>query len=168
MSHVRLTKGGSVTAQGLQQLRLALWRKGAEAAHLTTVSGQPQHQVFRIGRDSMPGSMEIIPEGHYRLGAPEFKGGPGDFASIWTDGLGPVVVEITNAVPNQTRRGDLEIHSDWNQATSPGTAGCIGIDAQAGNLAQLKTVLTWFATDAPRDLYVDWGLGTCPGPRDEG
>ena len=162
-NRLRLTKSGEKNSEGLYLLRLALWQGANEIDHVHTVSGQPYAQVFRKGADSMPGSFEPIPEGHYTVSALEWAGGVGNYSAEWNSGLGPVVAEIRNAKPGQTRRAELLIHADWNEATSPGTAGCVGIQGPAGqrDLTRLKQVVDWFRrlpVDAP--LTVDWGLGT--------
>jgi lysozyme len=64
--------------------------------------------------------------------------------------------------PDTTERSAIEIHIDWNRrnARGAGTAGCIGIH----NVADFKTLVGWLRETDPRDVFVDWGLGTCPQP----
>lgn len=163
--HLRLTRGQVQNAEGLDLLRLALWqgephKGGTELDHVTTVSGQPGRQFFRLGADSIPGSMEPIPQGEYALGAPDWAGAPGDWGVSWNDGLGPVVIDVDELTPGQTRRGDLRIHCDWNEDRAPGSAGCITVQGKTGprDLDRMKRVLSWFATYQPKRLTVDWGL----------
>ncbi len=162
---LRLTKGQAQNAEGLELLRLALWngdpRSGAtELDHVTTVSGQPGCQYFRRGEDSEPGSMEPIPQGEYTLGEPVWASGDGNWAVSWSDGLGPVVIDVEPLDPAQTRRGDLRIHCDWNEDRAPGSAGCITVQGKSGprDLARMKQVLSWFAQYHPKRLTVDWHL----------
>ena len=158
--HLRLTKGMAKNSEGLELLRLALWDETHELDHVHAVSGQPGRQTCRLGADSQPGSMEPIPQGHYLLGSPAWAGHVGDFATVWNDGLGPVVIDISNQQPGQTARAELRIHADWNEDYAPGTAGCIGIQGETGprDLVRLQQVLAWFKLYAPSWLDVAWGL----------
>lgn len=80
--------------------------------------------------------------------------------AVFGSGLGPASIPLDYSGPGTTRRGNIEIHIDWNREGFPGTAGCIGIYS----IGDYKTLVSWLRETDPRDLYVDWGLGTCPQP----
>ena len=77
---------------------------------------------------------------------------------MWNSGLGPAKIRLDYKGPDRTDRGAIEIHIDWNRRRSPGTAGCVGIR----NVPDYRTLVGWLRDTDPRDLFVDWGLGTCP------
>ena len=167
---IRLTKGQEINNEGLYLLRLAIWQGDPknlhgpgtkEIEHTVAVSGAPGHQNFRLGKDSIPGSLEPIPQGDYFLGVPDWAGGFGNYQAEWEPGLGPVVVPISNTVAGQTLRDLLRIHADWNEERSPGTAGCIGLQIIINgvrDLIRLKTVMSWMYQYHPSRLFVFWGL----------
>lgn len=159
---VRVTKGGSIDSEGLIPLRMALWQKGKELDHVTVVSGQPNRQNFRIATESHPGSMEPIPEGHYKVSGPFWANGAGNFNDDWAPGLGPVVFDINNAPGNATLRAELRIHQDSNEEISPGTAGCLGVQGEKGerDFSKLKLIMKWFSDYKIVDLEIDYGLGS--------
>ncbi|NES06911.1 MAG: murein L,D-transpeptidase [Okeania sp. SIO2F4] len=78
--------------------------------------------------------------------------------NIFQSGIGPVTVPLDYVSPGTTDRSAIEIHIDWNYHYSPGTAGCIGMYW----IDHMKQLIEWLRDSDPRDLYVDWGLGTCP------
>lgn len=180
---LRVTPGGSQTSAGLHVLRLALWTpRTASAApverdHTWAVSGQPGRQVFRLAKERWPGSMEPIGEGVYQLGDPDARkrvnwasGRAGDYSGTFGSGLGPAWVGI-HALPGNPYgllSWDLGLHADDNQAWSPGTSGCLGIQEDnppARDFRRLRQVMSWFeAWDVSR-LQVDWGLGTVGKPK---
>lgn len=162
-SYLRLTQGQASNAQGLLLMRLAWWKDGTEADHVTVVSGQPGHQVLRLAAESPARSFEPIPEGEYLLGDADAvrginwaSGKVDDYSGSHGDGLGPVWVGIHPAAGNTSRREALGIHLDANEQFSPGTAGCIGVQG----LARLQRLVGWFGADWPQRLQVDWGLGS--------
>lgn len=167
MTKIRVTRSHVQNKEGLELLRMALWVDGKEHDHVTVVSGQPGRQEFRLGKDSLPGSMEPIPEGYYKLGSLAWVGPSNDFTTVWNSGLGPVVVDIYNAPGNFTKRAELRIHADWNESYAPGTAGCLGVQGQTGDrdFARLKTVIGWMRDFHPQDLEVDYNLGTIVHPK---
>jgi lysozyme len=81
-----------------------------------------------------------------------------DHGAVFASGLGPVSTPIDYVAPAQTARLNIEIHIDSNRGNSPGTAGCIGISS----VADYRIFVSWLCDTNPRDLSVDWGLGTCP------
>lgn len=126
-------------------------------------SGVPTNQVLRTAGDpaSQPGSLEPIPEGRYTVRAVEWKGGRGNWAASWGDGLGPWVAELVNG--QAMKRGDFFYHMDANRRdrngnpAKPGTAGCPGfVDHEDG-----QEFLDWQFTGP---VYVDHGLGTVQVP----
>jgi len=125
---------------------------------LLVVSGAPGRQGFRRGQDSRAGSLEPLPEGRYRVGDIEWKGGKDVYAGSWGAGLGPVWVGIEYEAPGITARSALGIHLDENQGSSPGTAGCVGIRS----MDELKRLVSLLRKHDPKLLFVDWKLGTCP------
>ena len=164
MSYLRLTPGQATNQEGLLLLRLALWDQSREIDHVTAVSGQPGRQVLRRAIDSLPKSLEPIPEGEYTLGDPDAdhgvnwaSGQVGDLSGNWGAGLGPVWIGIHPSNDNPSRREALGIHLDANESYSPGTSGCLGIQGTQ----RLQRLLEWFSgPNWPRRLQVDWGLGT--------
>lgn len=75
--------------------------------------------------------------------------------------FGPVSTPVEYVGPRFTARRGIEIHIDWNKPYAPGTAGCIGIR----NEADYQTFVGWLRDTDPRELYINWGLGTCPTPK---
>lgn len=166
---LRVTRSYQKNSQGLELLRLALWVKGEEVAHVTTVSGGPGRQNFRLGKDSQPGSREPIPEGRYKLTGVYWAGGAGNFSASWGPGLGAVVIDIVNAPGNNTKRAELRIHQDENEDDAPGTSGCLGTQGETGpqDYGRMKKVLKWLDDYDVEDLEVDYNLGTIEKPEAE-
>jgi lysozyme len=161
-NYLRLTKTQRRDRHGLCVLMLDYIKNGAVVGSLEVCSGANTAQVFRIGSRSRAGSMEPLPEGRWKIHTIAwFENrrdvyGPGVFAS----GLGPVSTPLDYVGPGSTERGNIEIHIDWNVSQFPGTAGCIGIR----NVSDYKVLVQWLRDTDPQDLFVDWGLGTCPHP----
>jgi lysozyme len=159
---LRLTKTGDTNADGLVELLLSLVEGGSAIDSLPIISGQSWAQNFRTADVSHSGSMEPLPEGYWTVGDLEFASGvKGNYSGSWSDGLGPVYVELNCTSP--TGRGDIGIHLDANAEVAPGTAGCVGIPkAGADGLDNLKKFVGWFANpaEAPERLVVNWGLET--------
>ena len=158
--YLKLTRTGKVDGRGLEALLLERFKNGIPMATMRVVSGAPGRQQFRKGIDSRSGSMEPIPEGQWGISPIAWAGGADNFAASWGPGLGPASVPLTYKGPGTTWRSAIEAHFDANHGSSPGTAGCIGFNS----MDDLKTFLYWIRADRPKNLYVDWGLGTCPRP----
>lgn len=165
-TYLRLTKTNTKDRFGCYELRLAYVKDGQEVGAMMVCSGQPKNQFFRIGRESKAGSYEPLPEGKWGMRNIEWKAGKDNYspANSWAPGVGPVRVWLDYQGPGTTARSAILIHLDANRpplGRCPGTAGCIGIY----NVADFKRLVTWLRDTDPRDLYVDWGLGTCPQPK---
>jgi GH24 family phage-related lysozyme (muramidase) len=156
-----LTRTRQRDARGLESLNLAYIKPGAAVASLQVVSGAPGRQSFRTGAASKSGSLEPLPEGLYRVEDIAWATGRDNYAGSWGPGLGPASVPLTWQGPGRTERSAIEIHYDANHGVSPGTAGCVGLQS----IADLRTLVGWLRDTDPRQLYVDWGLGTCPAVR---
>jgi lysozyme len=161
-SWLRLTVTKRATVDRLRVLRLGYWRGGVEIDGLDVVSGAPGRQFFRLATFSKAGSFEPLPEGLWRIAdAAWATGQPDDYSGSWGAGLGPVSIPLAFVGPGRTERSAIEIHIDSNaRAGSPGTAGCIGISG----VDDYRKLMTWLRATDPRDLYVDWNLGSCPRP----
>ena len=112
----------------------------------------------------MSGSFEPLPEGKWSLHDIEWRDGRDNYGGkVWNSGLGPAKIRLDYKEPGMTQRSAIEIHIDWNRRheRGAGTAGCIGIH----NVADFKILVGWLRETNPRDLFVDWGLGTCPQPQ---
>jgi len=144
-------------------LHLRYFKDGKLEDQLEVCSGAPGRQSFRTAQDSISGSHEPLPEGHWRVHDIEWADGPGNYGGkIWNRGLGPAKIRMDYLNPGSTRRSAIEIHIDWNRHRgSAGTAGCIGIYS----IADYKRLVTWLTPRGGlRNLFVNWGLGTCPPP----
>jgi lysozyme len=160
-TYLRLRRGHRRDPYGLEVLQLEYIRDGAPAGSLEVCSGQPGAQRFRSGAESRAGSMEPLPEGRWRIDDIVWCAGRDVYGpAVFASGLGPVSTPIAYAGPGRTERSAIEIHLDWNRKGAPGTAGCIGIHT----LADYRLLVSWLRERDPRDLYVDWGLGSCPPP----
>lgn len=161
-TYLRLTKTDRRDQNGLCILMLDYIKNGTVNGSLQVCSGAASAQRFRTGAKSRAGSMEPLPEGRWKINDIAWYQnmkdvyGPGVFES----GLGPVSTPIDYFGPGSTERGAIEIHIDWNKTGAPGTAGCIGINT----VNDYKTLVRWLRDSDPKDLYVDWKLGTCPQP----
>ena len=164
-TYLRLTKTNQKDGDGLYILILEYIKNGQVKDHLKVCSGQPSNQLFRTGPQSVSGSMEPLPEGKWYINDILWAGGKDKYGpTVFSNGLGPVTTPIKYVGPNSTRRSAIEIHIDWNgkycHGPCPGTAGCLGIY----DIADYKKLVSWLGDTNPHDLYVDWGLGTCPQP----
>ncbi|MEB3259285.1 MAG: glycoside hydrolase family protein [Cyanobacteriota bacterium] len=160
-TYLRLVNTNQRDPYGLNVLRLDYIKTGAVAGSLKVCSGAPGCQVFRTGTESQRGSNEPLPEGLWFIHNIEWCDGRDNYnGAVFSSGLGPVSIPLDYKGPGTTRRGNIEIHIDWNREGVPGTAGCIGIYS----IGDYKTLVSWLRETDPRDLYVDWGLGTCPQP----
>lgn len=160
-TYLRLTKTNQKDRFGLVILRLEYIKNGCVKGSINVCSGQPGRQAFRTGPNSESGSMEPLPEGHWHLNNLNWCDGRDNYSgNVFNNGLGPVSLPIDYIGPGTTDRLNIEIHPDWNSSAAPGTAGCIGI-SRANGCQDYKTFVSWLRDTDPRDLYVDWGLGTC-------
>jgi lysozyme len=157
--HLRLTRTKKKDGRGLELLRLQYVKAGQAVGVLEVVSGAPGAQQFRTGAESKAGSLEPLPEGRWGIEDIAWaKGRKDDYSGSWGPGLGPASVPLRYLGPGHTERSAIEIHYDANASMSPGTAGCIGMRS----VADLKTLIGWLRDTDPRDLFADYGLGTCP------
>lgn len=158
--HLRLTRTGRVSRQGLELLELAYHHGSQKIASIDVVSGAPGAQRFRTGAQSKAGSLEPLPEGRWGIEDIAWAKGRDNYNASWGPGLGPVSIPLRYLGPGSTARSAIEIHIDSNARTSPGTAGCIGVAGEA----DYRQLVSWLRETDPRDLFVDWRLGTCPQP----
>jgi lysozyme len=158
-TYLRLTKTNKRDQYGLSILILDYIKNGAVIGSLDVCSGAPGCQVFRTGAQSQPGSNEPLPEGVWWIDNIAWCDGRDNYTgAVFASGLGPVSTPLEYRGPDSTRRGNIEIHIDWNRQGSPGTAGCIGIYS----IGDYNQLVSWLRDTDPRELYVDWGNGTCP------
>jgi lysozyme len=160
-AHFRLTRTGKLDSGGLELLSLRQVVDGIPMGELLVVSGAPGRQVFRKGRESRAQSIEPLPEGRYGIEDIEWKGGKDNYQGTWGPGLEPVWVGINYQAPGRTERSALGIHLNEKSGPNPGTAGCVGIRS----VADLKRLVTMLRNHDPKQLLVDWGLGSCPPVR---
>lgn len=160
-SYLMLRRTGKMNQAGLEQLKLEHIKGGVAVDSLIVVSGAPGAQQFRIGAKSRSGSLEPLPEGRWGIEDVAWAGGRDNYAASWGAGLGPVSTPLRYIGPGTTERSAIEIHIDSNARTSPGTAGCIGI----ANEVDYRKFVSWLRDSNPRELYVDYSLGTCPKPK---
>jgi GH24 family phage-related lysozyme (muramidase) len=156
--HLTLHRTKRPDSRGLELLSLKMIVDSVPMAELLVVSGAAGAQAFRIGARSRAKSLEPLPEGRYSLGPVEWAGQAGDYAASWGPGLGAVWVSLNYAAPGHTSRSALGCHLDENAKTAPGSAGCVVFRSTA----DLRTFVGWMSQHRPRELYVNWGLGTCP------
>jgi GH24 family phage-related lysozyme (muramidase) len=159
--HLRLTRAGRKDGRGLELLKLQYVKAGAVVGELLAASGAPRAQVFRKGVNSKAGSMEPLPEGRWGISDIAWAGGKDNYTASWGAGLGPASIPLRYLEPGTTQRSAIEIHYDANAGSSPGTAGCVGMRS----IGDLQTLIGWLRDTDPRDLFVDWGLGSCPTPK---
>lgn len=159
---------------GLRKLRLSLIKDGREVDHLIIASGQPLHQELRRAVDSMQGSQEPLPEGHFVLGDPDsydepneqgvnFAGAIGDFETLWPSINSPIWTGIHPAKGQAMHpfapRAFTGVHYD-NPNGWPGTIGCVGLQS----IAACVTWWQWNQGQRVLDLFVDYGLGSVTLP----
>ena len=156
--YLLLTRTKQRDSRGLELLRLRRLKDGVPMSELLVVSGAPGRQVFRTGSVSRAGSMEPLPEGLWGIEDIAWAGGRDNYSASWGEGLGPASVPLRYLAPGTTGRSAIEIHYDENHGFSPGTAGCIGMRS----IADLKALIGLLRADDPRQLFVDYGLGSCP------
>jgi lysozyme len=161
-NYLKLTKTSRKDEFGCFVLKMEYYKDGTLKDSLNVCSGTPGQQVFKTAPNSVPKSLQPLPEGQWRLENIKWATGKDKyFGEFSTAGVGPVSTPLTYIKPNSTRRSAIEIHIDWNRRKgSPGTAGCVGIYT----IADYQSFVSWLRETDPRDFYVDWGLGTCPDP----
>lgn len=161
-NYLRLTKTQRKDRYGCYVLNLQYFKDGQFKDGIEVCSGQPKKQFFRIGRKSIALSAEPLPEGKWFIHDLLWAGGKDNYdgKKIHASGIGPVTIPLDYIGPDKTRRSAIEIHIDWNRKIFPGTVGCIGVYTTA----DYKRLVSWLHDTDPRDLFVDWGLGTCPTP----
>lgn len=160
-TYLRLTKTNKRDPYGLHILSLEYIKNGNRIGSLDVCSGAPGCQAFRTGAESQAGSFEPLPEGLWRIENIAWRDGKDNYTGkTFGSGLGPVSTPVEYKRPGRTRRGNIEIHIDWNRQGAPGTAGCIGVYS----IGDYKKLVAWLRDTDPRDLFVDWGKGTCPSP----
>ncbi|MBS1794367.1 MAG: glycoside hydrolase family protein [Acidobacteria bacterium] len=161
VNYLLLTKTGQKETNGCFKLRLDYVKNGQKADSMLVRSGQPSRQFFRKGKDSVQGSFEPIPEGKWFVHDIQWAGGKDVYnGPVWNSGLGPAKLLLEFVPPKGTNRVAIMMHLDWNKSTYPGTAGCVGIDS----ITDFKRLVGWLRETDPRDLYVDWGLGSVKLP----
>lgn len=160
-NYLKLTNTGVKDKSNCFKLKLEYIKDGQLKDFLIVNSGQPKRQFFRTGKDSRRGSFEPLPEGKWFINDILWKSGKNVYdKAIWQPGIGPAKVFLDYVPSTGTNRSLIEIHIDWNKSTLPGTAGCIGIQS----VADFKKLVEWLRETDPRDLYVDWNLGTVSLP----
>jgi lysozyme len=130
---------------------------------MKVTSGIAGRQKFETGARSQSGGNTPLPEGRWGIGPVEWKE-KGNWSAHWNgphSGLGPVWVGLEYEAPGHTARKAIGIHLDANMATSPGSAGCVVLS----NKADVEKLIRWLEGGNVKNLYVDWGLKTCPKPR---
>lgn len=154
-SSLRLSKDKqSPRADGFVQLNLrVLSAAGESVGNFKVVSGMPGKQNFNVGDDSIPQSLEPLPEGKYSVGMIEWADGKDSYSASHGTGLGPIWLALEPQF--RTRRGAIGIHRDDNVE---GTAGCVGLF----DTADCRRFVDLMRKYDPLFLYADWGLGTCP------
>lgn len=156
--HLLLTRTHQRDARGLEKLKLEYIKNGKTTDSLSVVSGAPGAQQFRTGARSRAGSLEPLPEGRWGIEDIAWAKSRDDYSGSWGPALGPVSTPLRYLGPGSTERSAIEVHIDNNARYAPGTAGCIGI----ANEKDYRKFVEWLRDTDPRDLFVDYGLGTCP------
>lgn len=155
-SYLRLTNTGKKFSNGLFKLKLEYFKDGESQDSIVVNSGLLGYQFFRTGKNSRRGSLEPLPEGKWYVHDIKWADGKDVYdGNTWGQGLGPVKIPL-DYVSGKTRRGSILIHIDSNASYSPGTAGCIGVRS----VSNFKRLVEWLRETDPRNLYVDWGLGS--------
>lgn len=161
-TYLKLTNTGrkfsSGKWKGLCQLELEYIKNGRSEDSIIVVSGIRSQQFFRTGEDSERGSFEPLPEGKWYINDINWWKRKKDVYQgvSWGEGLGPVIIRLEYISPGDTSRAGILIHLDSNYSNSPGTAGCIGVRS----VEDFKRLVEWLRETDPRNLYVDWGLGS--------
>ncbi|MBK8811348.1 MAG: glycoside hydrolase family protein [Acidobacteria bacterium] len=155
--YLLLTRTMTKDSSGCFRLKLDYFKDGQLRDSLFVVSGQPKRQFFRTGRESVRGSYEPLPEGKWIVRDVIWAGAKDVYDKrVHKEGIGPAKIPVDFVPKTGTRRDLIQIHIDWNRSNAPGTAGCIGV----ASVSDFKRLVTWLRESDPRDLFVDWGLGT--------
>lgn len=158
-SYLLLTKTQDKDQFGGFVLKLQYFKNGLLKDTINCCSGQPNKQFFRKGSESKAGSGEPLPEGRWYINDILWAGGKDNYTgAIHADGIGPVTIPL-DYMGAAARKG-IEAHIDWNRKGAPGTIGCVGFY----NIDDFKRLVQWLRDSDPRDLFVDWKLGSCPTP----
>jgi lysozyme family protein len=150
---IRITKGGANLSRpkwrGLVPIVVELAGKSWVCA-----SGQPWAQDFDLPSDpgSVPGNMEPIPQGLYKIGDIQWSRGRDVIVPGAKDGIGGCFIPIVAAFEDD--RGAFGFHIDSNIDTSPGSAGCVVFYTEA----ELREFIGFLRQYDPKRCIVDWGL----------
>jgi hypothetical protein len=141
---------GHYDEEGLKIFGMYLMNGDKVVDKVAVCSGQSYAQDTPWPLDDYSGSMRPCPEGVYDLGAVDDIGyDPGS-----SDGFGQWVIPLNPRAA--IKRSALQIHSDRNRATSPGSAGCL-CPYDVGNM---QKVVAWCMAKArPTYCIVDHGTG---------
>lgn len=142
---------GKWDTTGHRVLRLSLYNGSKCVDKLPARSGQSHAQGLVHPTEDYSGSMRIIPEGIYDIGAIDDLGyDPGS-----SDGFGRWFVPVVDR-HRSNNRSAFGIHSDRNYAISPGSAGCPVVYTES----DMFRVIGWLSAKArPKYLIVNLGLG---------
>jgi len=131
--------------------------KGKSVGVLYIRSGLAGKQAYRTKAQQRKGRGEVIPEAIYPLAGLMFKGGHGNFTSLYGKIASPIWVHID---PVEIDQRWLGIHLDHPSGVM-GTLGCVGLLS----IADCKTFSGWVDQYGKFEfLYVDWSLGTVTLP----
>lgn len=151
--YLELTKTDKKFADGTYKCLLKMIdENGRVVAVWTVCTGQGWAQVFRKAGRNVPGSMEPLPQGTYRVEDIAWAGGKDNWEASHGAGLGPVFVPVI--CPDEKRRGEFGIHMDYNRSVASSTAGCIGVIGES----DMRSIVKFLRQYDPRTLKVDWGL----------
>ncbi len=144
---LRVTLSSSFTETGERILNVDLVRGGEVLERFQAVSGKPQKQAFRVGRESKAGSREPLPQGTYAIGQVD-RGAGLPFA------MGKTFIPVTPQFA--TSRSGIGIHRDADRMIpgGSGTIGCLGLLHQT----EIETVADFVSTHNVKTLIVDYGL----------
>ncbi|MBC1238367.1 glycoside hydrolase family protein [Nostoc sp. 2RC] len=159
--YCRLTRTRKDAYQGLEWCKLEFVDPtGGVVESLKVVSGAPGAQRFLLfsDPDSLPRSLQPIPQGRYTIGDISWARGKDNYNASHphpNNGIGPVWVPFVGKQSDD--RGDFGFHVDWNwiqEGNNPGSAGCVC----PTSLEDLKELVRLLGEFHPRLLVVDWGL----------
>lgn len=152
-SYMELTKTESSFSDGTYKCLLKMFDENKTLVGVWTVcTGQGWAQVFRKAGHNIPGSMEPLPQGTYRVEDIAWAGGKDNWEVSHGAGLGPVFVPVVCF--DEKRRGEFGIHLDYNRSVASGTAGCIGVIGEK----DMRDIVRLLRGYDPKVLYVRWGL----------
>lgn len=155
--YLYLTKTLSRDAKGCHILKLQYFKDGILRKTFDMRSGQPNKQNFRIGMESLSGSMEPLPEGKWRINDIWWASGKDNWGASHGDGVGAAFVPLDYLDPGVTSRKAIGIHYDENaQRGKWGSAGCPVVNT----LEEMKALVEMLRDGDPKYLYSDWGLGS--------